>query len=205
MRPGKLYVLENHLCFYSDFMGETKIIFSFSEIDDIKKIDSRVEVKVGLKVHKFNKFTDVQFAYQYIRTSWIGSCPEKDTGDTPDSTIEEVKKPSSLNNKINEEMKSVDAKLNLNTSKGSKSSSAKSVDQKIEDKVPKIQPILIPVDDPQMLEKSLVKYPKKENEFLRYIFPFSAEEYYNRFISSTATFNDVKLYEASGIFYAKLL
>ncbi len=194
MQPGKLYVMESHLCFYSEFLGETKLIFAFQEIDSVVKHSGRVEVKVGSKVHKFGKFSDLKLAYQYIRTSWLGCCPEKDSGPTHSGNEEA----SGDSREAPSDARSAD--LTQNYSRDTRSASVRSVELQVPsgNLLQSQSSSLAQMDDPLAVERSYAKYPKKEHEFARFVFPFGVEEYYNRFVGPNATFTDRTLFEVMG-------
>ncbi len=220
MKPGKLYVMEAHLGYYSGFAGETKLLFQFKEMDSITRNGGSVEVKVGEKKYKFSQFENAKLAFQYIRTSWLGCCPEKDTGDSPDEKDDgsssnkpiptEAKGPSSgeASTKNRDQAQSRSKELKPSTPPTAepnpvpKPSMNPAPSQMVEEaKVPSggsyVGP-LPPIDDPQLIEKSYAKYPKGKTEFARYVFMFGVDEYYNRFVSPNAPFHDIKLFEILG-------
>lgn len=196
LKPGKLYVCENHLCFYTDFLVETKLVFTFKEIDSITlKKGGNIEIKKGTQFYSFSGFEQADLAYQFMRASWSQCCPEKDNGEILSDEQPNKEQPQSL---LQEEVKSVD----MNIAPMSESRTLSDDKQKIQDSLPgsahPIKPIFVPLNDSEALEKSYTKFPKREKEFMRYIFSFSPEEYYKRFIAPDAPFNDIKLYEAIG-------
>jgi len=211
MKPGKLYICENHLCFYSDFMGETKLIFEFTNIESLIKTKSAVEVKVASKVYKFSGFADIQLAYQYIRTSWIGCCPDKDTPENAPQNEPETTgttpPPSKDGLQPMANNKSTESKTKINSAKNSKEKSVKSLEQKVQEEEKKEgnnnenngpAVVFFEMDDPSMLQKSLERYPKKPDECMRVVLAYSVDEYMKRFVNQGCIFPDTKLLETMG-------
>eukprot|EP00826_Nyctotherus_ovalis_P046961 TRINITY_DN5348_c0_g1_i2.p1 TRINITY_DN5348_c0_g1~~TRINITY_DN5348_c0_g1_i2.p1 ORF type:complete len:253 (-),score=49.22 TRINITY_DN5348_c0_g1_i2:730-1488(-) len=174
-KPGKLYISENHICFYSDFLGVSKLVLKFVNIDEIIKGKSTIEAKVGTEAHKFSGFNDIESAYKYIETSWASCCPNKSVKevvpeDSPADAIESPR-PSIVKPETSE-------------------TSAK--------EAPKYHGPLFEMDDSQIVQRSLLKYPKRENEHLRLVFGLTVEQYYRRFVDTGAVYSDVKNLEVMG-------
>lgn len=191
MKPGKLYFLEKHLCFYTEFFAETKLVLTFSEIDSILRNGTKLEVKTSSDLYSFSNFENFDQALRYAQTLFTSACPEKEI---PAGMIEEMNKEQAAT--LVEEAKSTETKVQ--PSHDSRPLSANPESPISPESRPSGKPPFVPHDDPGTLERSFVKFPKKPEEVFRVIIPFTPAEYYKRFLAPNAVFPDIKLYEALG-------
>jgi len=182
-KPGKLYVFENYICFYTDFLGVNKLTLKFANVDEIIKGKSSIEVKLGTEAHKFTSFDNFESVYEFIYKTWINCCPDKSSKLTKGS--EEPK-----SNPLPEVSSQVPSNK-VEVQEGSKRLS-------VNERESRLQGSVFEMDDAQMIQKSLEKYPKRENEHTRLVFGLTIEQYFKRFIDTEAAYPDTKNLEVMG-------
>jgi len=146
----------------------TKLLFKLKDVEKIEKDETSIKIKVGTQVYTFCKIENTESAYKSIEAPWIICCPEKA-------------------NNVEGEKKIKNVKTNID------------IEEEIKD-IPMIQPntIYVELDDPQAIKISFEKYQKREHEHLRYVFGFTVEEHYKRFLADECPYADVKNLEIMG-------
>jgi len=107
-KPGRIYLSQNHLCFYSSLLGRTTVLTpSFDRITEVHKSNNRVgarSIKIHVKAlngpttsapdqgsaqeaaadagkeetYKFSGFQDRDMTFKYIRRLWSTVSPYAD-------------------------------------------------------------------------------------------------------------------------------
>eukprot|EP00826_Nyctotherus_ovalis_P062699 TRINITY_DN911_c0_g4_i1.p1 TRINITY_DN911_c0_g4~~TRINITY_DN911_c0_g4_i1.p1 ORF type:complete len:469 (-),score=149.83 TRINITY_DN911_c0_g4_i1:67-1473(-) len=197
-KPGKLYVMENNLCFHSDFLSTTKLVLRLADVQGVERLPAGIRVDAGQK-HEFTKFEDVDAAYRCVQTSWAACKPEaaekagaeaevKSPKENPKEDVKEERK------SIREEKKASDDEIKVNNLQPN----AKIVEE-VKEKSSSVQNTrYIEMEDPQVLKDSFDKYQKRDNEYLRAVFGFTVEEYYKRFAEEGCPYSDMKNLEVMG-------
>ena len=110
--PGRLYLSQSYLCFYSTMLGKTtKLILSYDQISKLLKStnkfsksikihkatavtrkpsgDEKDETKDKETVYKFYSFKDRDFTFKYVRRLWANTSPHCNEDDVESEESEE--------------------------------------------------------------------------------------------------------------------
>jgi hypothetical protein len=74
--PGRIYLTQNFICFYSALLGRTtKYSLAYSDIESIIKVNSKFSKSIKIvckssKTYKFSSFNDRDFTFKFVQRLW---------------------------------------------------------------------------------------------------------------------------------------